>query len=111
MKTKLFAIFMLAGSSLFARAHVSIGIGFGGFGYYPPAPVYAYAPPPVYAPLLRYVAPPCPGPGYGWVDGYYYPVGPRWAYRAGYWARRPYPRAYWVRPRYYRSRWYAGYWR
>ncbi len=109
MKTKLFAILLLAGSSLFARTHISIGVGFGGF--YPPAPVYAYAPPPAYyAPPVRYVAP-YPGPGYTWVDGYYYPAGPRWAWRAGYWARRPYPGAYWVRPRYYRSHWYGGYWR
>jgi hypothetical protein len=109
MKTKLFAILLLAGSSLFARTHISIGFGFGG--YYP-APVYVAAPPPVYyAPPVRYAAPPCPGPGYAWVDGYYYPAGPRYAWRAGYWARRPYARAYWVRPRYYRSRWYAGYWR
>jgi hypothetical protein len=111
MRTKLFAILLLAGSSLFARSHVSIGIGFGGYEYYPaPRPVYVYAPPPVryYAPPVRYVA---PGPDYGWVDGYYYPVGPRWSWRAGYWARRPHPRAYWVSPRYYRSRWYRGYWR
>jgi hypothetical protein len=109
MKTKLLGILLLAGSSLFARTHFSIGIGFGGYGYYPPpAPVYAYAPPP---PVVQYAAPPCPGPGYAWVGGYYYPVGPRWVWRAGYWARRPYPRAYWVGPRYYRSRWYGGYWR
>jgi hypothetical protein len=110
MKTKLFAILLLAGSSLFARTHISIGFGFGG--YYPPAPVYVAAPPPVYyAPPVRYAAPPCPGPNYSWVDGYYYPAGPRYAWRAGYWARRPHPRAYWVRPRYYRSRWYGGHWR
>lgn len=111
MKTKLFAILLLAGSSLLASPHVSIGIGFGG--YYPPPPVYVYSPPPayVYAPPVRYVAPPCPGPDYSWVDGYWYPAGPRWTWRAGYWVRRPYPRAYWVAPRYYRSRWYGGYWR
>jgi hypothetical protein len=113
MKTKLFAILLLAGSSLFARSHFSIGIGIGGYGYYPPAPVYVYSPPPtyVYAPPVRYVAPPYPGPDYAWIDGYYYPAGPRWVYRSGYWARRPYPRAYWVAPRYYRSHWYRGYWR
>src|SRR5690348_11814246 len=104
MKTKLFAILLLAGSSLFARSHVSIGIAIGGYG---PPPVYMYAPPP---PPVRYVVPPSPGPGYGWIGGYWYPAGPRWTWRAGYWARRPYPRAYWVAPRYYRSRFYGGYW-
>jgi hypothetical protein len=109
MKTKLFAILLLAGSSLFARTHIAIGVGFGGYGYYPPPPVAVYAPPP--APYVGYAVPAYPGPGYTWIDGYYYPVGPRWAWRAGYWARRPYPRAYWVRPRYYGGRWFAGYWR
>jgi hypothetical protein len=51
------------------------------------------------------------GPGYTWVGGYYYPVGPRWSYRTGYWARRPYVGARWVAPRYYGGRYYAGYWR
>ncbi len=68
MKTKLIALMMLAGGSLFAQTHVSIGIGLGP-GYYPP-PVVA-------------VRPPCPGPGYTWVDGYRERGG---AWMAGYWA-------------------------
>jgi hypothetical protein len=107
MKSKLFGILLLVASSAFARSHVSIGIGFGG--YYPaPAPVYVYTPPP---PPVRYYAPPPPGPGYGRVDGYWYPSGPRWSWRAGYWAARPHPRAYWVAPRYQGGRWHRGYWR
>ena len=104
MKTKLIALLLLAGSSMFASTRVFFGIGVGGpaYGYYaappPPAPVVAYAPP-------------YPGPGYTWVGGYYYPVGPRWYWRAGYWARRPYVGAYWVAPRYYGHRYYGGYWR
>ena len=102
MKTKLFALLLLAGSSLFARTHVFVGIGFGGgYGY--------YAPPP--APIVTYYRPPYPGPGYAWVDGYWAPSGPRYVWTTGYWARRPYARAYWVRPRYYGHRYYRGYWR
>ena len=113
MKTKLLGILLLAGSSLFARSHFSIAVGVGGpvypaYGYYEPPPVVVYDPPP---PPVRYVAPPCPGPDYAWVDSYWYPSGPRWVRRGGYWARRPYARAFWVGPRYYRSRWYRGYWR
>lgn len=102
MKTKLLALMLLAGSSLFARTHVVVGVGVGGgYGYYAPPP-----PPP----LVAY-APPYRGPNYAWVGGYYYPVGPRWNWRAGYWSRRPYAGAYWVAPRYYGHRYYSGYWR
>jgi hypothetical protein len=104
MKTKLLGlgILLLAGTSLFAAPHVFIGVGVGpGVGYYaPPPPVVAYAPPPVYV-----------RPGYSWINGYYYPVGPRYGWRAGYWARPPYAGAYWVGPRYYGHRYYGGYWR
>ena len=87
MKTKLLVGLLLAGSSLFAAPRVSIGIGIGGYGYVPP-PVVVYAPPyPVYAP-------PYPGYGYSWVDGYWYQVGPRRLWRAGYWAPPVYGRAY-----------------
>ena len=106
MKTKLFALVLLAGSCAMAGTHVFVGVGFGG--YAAPAPVAVYAPPP--APVVAY-APPMPGPGYTWVGGYYYPVGPRWAWRPGYWARPPYARAYWVAPRYFHGRYYGGHWR
>jgi hypothetical protein len=56
MKTKLLAGLILAGSSLFAGPRIAVGIGFGA----PVAPV-------VVAP------PPCPGPGYVFVDGYWRP--------------------------------------
>lgn len=116
MKTKILALFLLAGSSLFARTFVSFGFGFGGFypygGYYAPAPVY-YAPPAYYAPAPAYVA---PAPVYAapapvWISGYYYPVGPRWAWRPGYWARPPFAGAVWIGPRYARGHYYRGYWR
>lgn len=110
MKTKLLGILFLAGSSLFARSQVSVSVGFGPqYGYYAsPAPVVVYAPPPP----VRYYAPPrYVRPGYVWVDGYWYPAGPRWVWRTGYWGRRPHPRAYWVSPRYNGGRWYGGRWR
>jgi hypothetical protein len=100
MKTKLLALVLLAGSSVFAGTHFSVGIGVGG-GYYAPPP-----PPPAY-----YAPPLAPGYGYTWVGGYYYPVGPRWHWSAGYWARPPYARARWIAPRYYGHRYYRGYWR
>jgi hypothetical protein len=101
---KILALLFLGGASLFARTHVSIAIGSGGYypGYYAPPP-----PPPV----VRYVQPPCPGPGYGWVPGYWVPSGARWSWRAGYWAPRPHSRAVWVAPHYVRGRYYRGYWR
>jgi len=102
MKSKLLALVFLAGSTMFAGPRVFVGVGFG------PAPVPYYAPPP--APVVAYV-PPSPGYGYTWVSGYWYPVGPRWVWRGGYWARPPYARAYWVAPRYRGNRYYGGFWR
>jgi|SRR5580700_6198379 hypothetical protein len=100
MKSKLLAVLLLAGGSLFAAPQVAVGVGVG-------VPAPAYAPPA--APAV--VVPPAPGPGYAWVGGYWYPNGGRWAWRAGYWGRRPYARAYWAAPRYYGGRFYRGYWR
>ena len=82
MKKKLLGLLLLAGSSMFAATHFSIGVGIGTPGSYAPAPVAA----------LR---PPCPGPGYSWVDAY---RGPNGAWVAGYW-RAP-NRGHYVAPRY-----------
>jgi hypothetical protein len=84
MKTKLLTLMLLAGGTLLAETHVSIGIGIGR-AYYPPPP------PPVVA-----YRPPCPGPGYAWVDGYWAPGG---AWVAGYWAPPAYRGSSWVAPR------------
>jgi hypothetical protein len=118
MKTKLLALILLAGGSLFAGSRFSIHVGIGagpypayGYGPYAPYPAYGYylpAPPPV--PVYGYAVPSA-RPGYAWVPGYWYPRGPRWAWRAGYWTRPPYARARWVKPRYHRGRFFAGYWR
>ena len=102
MKTKLIGLLLVAGSSLFAETHFSIGVGVGapgsyggynGGGYYANAPV-AYRPP-------------CPGPGYLWIDGYYDGYG-RWF--DGYWDLPPYAGAYWTAPRVYGGRFFGGFW-
>ena len=102
MKTKLLALLLLAGTSMFAAPRVFVGLGVG------VGPAYVAAPPP--APMVEY-APAYYRPGYTWIGGYYYPVGPRWNWHAGYWARPPYAHAYWVAPRYYGHRYYGGHWR
>jgi WXXGXW repeat (2 copies) len=109
MKTKLLALALLAGGSLFARTHVFVGFGIGYPGYYAPAPVYTYyAPPP--APVAYYARPAYPGPAYSWVGGYWYPVRHRYYWRSGYWARRPFVGARWYAPRYRGGYYYSGYW-
>ena len=60
MKTKLLAMVLMAGSTMFAGVRFGVGIGV-------PAPVIV-------------AQPPCPGPGYVWTNGVW--VAP--AYR-GYW--------------------------
>jgi hypothetical protein len=57
MKTKILAGLLLLGSAAFAAPRVSFGIGFGA-----PAP-YVQA------------VPPCPGPGYEFINGYWQFVG------------------------------------
>jgi hypothetical protein len=56
------------------------------------------------------VRPVAPGPGYAWVDGYWYPVGGHYRWHAGYWTLPPYGGAVWVGPHYEGGRFYNGYW-
>ena len=104
MKKSFLALMFLAVSSSLFAAHFSVGIGVG------VGPAYGYyaAPPP---PLAVAYYPPSPGPGFTWVSGSYYPVGPRYVWRAGYWTRPPYRGAVWVAPRYEGRRYNNGYWR
>ena len=90
MKTKLLAMMLLAGGSMFAQSRVSIGIGFGGHG------AGSYQPPPSYASNI----PPCPGPDYIWVDGYWSQNYGRNTWVAGYWNRQPFNSGYQVAPRF-----------
>jgi hypothetical protein len=76
-----------------AKAQVSFGIQIG----QPPAP-------------RAYRVAPEPGPGFEWVEGYWYPVRGRWTWHDGYWTRPPFNGAYWVRPYYSNGRYVAGYW-
>ena len=92
MKSKMLAIFLLAGSSLFARPHIAVGVGIGVGGYAPyggyySAPVVPTAPVyPAYG--LGYVAPaPYVAPPFAGAIW----IGPRWVggrYFAGHWGRR-----------------------
>ena len=80
MKTKLMALVLLAAGSVFAAPRIAVGVEFGSV-----RSGYAYVPP-------------CPGPGYEWIDGYYdYSGGARF-WHAGYW-RAPVIRERFV-PRY-----------
>lgn len=90
MKKKLLAVMLLAGGSMFAQTRVSIGIGFGGHG------AGFYQPPPSYASNI----PPCPGPDYTWVDGYWSQSYGRNTWVAGYWNREPFNSGYRVAPRF-----------
>jgi hypothetical protein len=84
MKTKLLAVLLMAGGSLFARTHVVVraGVGVAPFGYVAP-PMVTYAAPPAVA-----YAAPCPGAGYTFVAGYWDFVGGHRFWHAGHWARR-----------------------
>jgi len=59
MKKKILAGLLLAGGTMFAAPRVSFGIGIG-------VPARVVVAPPVYA-----AVPPCPGPGYVFVDGFW----------------------------------------
>jgi WXXGXW repeat (2 copies) len=92
---KAFAIsaLLLTPASL-ANAQVTFGIRIG-------------QPPP---PPRWYRVPTQPGPGYEWVEGYWYPQGGRYAWRNGYWARPPYAGAYWAAPYYASGQYFSGRW-
>ena len=92
MKKLLLAAMLLGGTSVFGQVSVGIRIG---------------APP---APRVLRVHPVSPGPGYSWVDGYWYPSNNRYVWHAGYYTRPPYEGAAWVSPRYEGQQFYAGYW-
>jgi hypothetical protein len=88
MKTKLLAMMLLAGGSMFAQTRFSVGVGIGGYS----AGVYQQPPP------YGYGVPPC-APGYIWVDGYCVPdYGPN-VVVGGYW-NRAYRGNYRVAPRF-----------
>ena len=95
-KLKFLAVALIAGGTMFAQPRISVGIGVGGYG-----PGY-YAPP-----AYTTVVPPCPGPGYAWVDGYWVPEGGRRVWVNGFW-RAPYVGGYAVGPGYYGRGFYGS---
>ena len=101
-KFRFLAVALIAGGTMFAQPRVAIGIGVGGYarGYYAP-PVYSQ-------PVYSQVTPPCPGPGYAFVDGYWTPQGGRNVGIQGYW-RRPFVAAYPVAPRIVGPGYYSSY--
>ena len=76
MKTKLFALVLLAVGALSAQLSVGVRIG---------------APPP---PQVVRIQPRSPGPGYVWLGGYWYPQGNKYRWHDGYWTRPPYEGAH-----------------
>ena|SRR5213078_1105403 len=76
-----------------AQAQVQFGINIG--------------PPPQ---LRQSVVRPQPRPDNIWVDGYWYPVGSRYVWHAGYWTAAPYEGAYWNEPYYSGRQYIPGYW-
>jgi hypothetical protein len=93
LRAALFGFIVLTGVSAFA-GQVSLGIRIG-------------APPP---PRVLAVRPVAPGPGYLWVDGYWYPVAGHYRWHAGYWTRPPYEGAHWVGPHHDGQMFFNGYW-
>ena len=85
---------MLFAAMVVAQAQVSVGIRIG-----PPPP-----------PRVVHVRPVAPGPGFLWVDGYWYPVGGHYRWHVGYWTRPPYEGAHWIGPHHEGGQFYAGYW-
>lgn len=75
---------------MFAQTRFSIGLGFGtqGAGFYQAPPAYALD------------IPPCPGPGYTWIDGYWTNDYGRENWVAGYWSAPPDFTAYQAAPRF-----------
>jgi hypothetical protein len=92
MKRKLLALALLSVGVMFAQISVGIQIG----------------PPP--QPRIIRVRPVQPGPGYSYVDGYWYANNGRYNWHDGYWTRPPYESASWMQPRYEGGRFYQGFW-
>ena len=92
MKTKLFALLLVAAGTVCAQLSVGISIG---------------APP---RPRVVRVEPRSPGAGYFFVKGYWYPVGNHYKWHEGYWTRPAFAGAQWVEPHYSDHRFYEGYW-
>jgi hypothetical protein len=92
-RINLLAVLLLA-AGIASAVDLSIGVRIG-------------APPP---PRAVAVVPTSPGPGFVWVEGYWYPVGGHYRWHSGYWTRPPYAGARWVAPHHDGERFFEGYW-
>lgn len=92
MKYKFLGVALLFTGSLLGQVSLGIRIG-------PPPP-----------PRVVAVRPAAPGPGFIWVDGYWYPVDGRYRWHDGYWTRPAYEGAHWIGPRYEGNRFFEGRW-
>jgi hypothetical protein len=108
MKSTLLATVLFLAATTACSARHGYGVRYGP-GYYAPAPVMVYGPPP--PPRYAAYRPPCPGPGYTWISGYWQPVGRSYEWQAGRWMRPPRAGMVWVSPRYSGRSYYGGYWR
>lgn len=93
MKRAILGLALLMGGSILS-AQISVGVRIG-----PPPP-----------PRVVHAVPRSPGPGYIWVDGYWYADGRRYKWHDGYWSRPPYGGARWVGPHYEGGMFFQGYW-
>jgi hypothetical protein len=75
MKTRLMAMVLMAGSTMFAGVRFGVGVGIG-----------------VPAPVVVAAIPPCPGPGYVWTNGVW--IAPRFAVGPRYFVGHPVVRGY-----------------
>jgi hypothetical protein len=91
MKNKLLALALFASAALFGQVSLGIRIG----------------PPPAPRVVVRTAA---PGPGYSYIDGYWYPVSGHYRWHGGYWTRPPYEGAVWVGPNHDGQRYFNGHW-
>ena len=87
-------LLLLLGIGSTADAQVSFGFRIG-----PPPP-----------PRVVRILPRRPGPGFVWINGYWYPTGNHYSWHNGYWARPPYAGARWIVPQYRGGAFYAGRW-
>ena len=92
MQKRMFTLFLLGCSAMFGQVSFGLQIG-------PPPP-----------PRVMHARPRAPGPGFVWVDGYWYPEGGRYRWHNGYWTRPPYEGATWVGPRHDGQRFFEGHW-
>ena len=80
MKTRLLAMMLLAGGTMFAETNFYFGIGIG-----TPRPGrFVMQPPP--PPPVRFVR--SPGRNFVWVPGYWVWAGNRYAWQDGYWTKQ-----------------------